>query len=408
MATTITIPAASNNAVNVATTGALDGDGTSLSPLAVKVDGVTVTVNGDDELEAAGSITGSDTQVLFFDGTDNPAGSASQTYAKNAHVLTLANAIADIHPTVVQTGAGNGKYDEYVVIAVFPDGSTTGVYAVADEDGPTTLDGTHYIDISWSAVTGASAYRVYTTYRESIPEMLGALSVASLLGTTALLTFRDDGVVGTAVGLPTLKNTTAGLHAKRLLIENTLLGTIGNVSLMQPLDAVGTPISLVGGYALAGGGGGVLLTGGTSADGASPGGGVVLTGGNGLTRGLIQLTGSNITLDSLGGLTLVGAANNVTAGGALLSGALQASSISVVKAISSITSVTTTATVTTTSDHLFTTGNSVTVAGATGDSDPYNGTYTIAVTGATTFTYTFAGSTDSPAVGTMTASKTIA
>lgn len=65
-----------------------------------------------------------------------------------------------------------------------------------------------------------------------------------------------------------------------------------------------------------------------------------------------------------------------------------------------LTSVTTTATATTSIPHSLVTGDSVIIAGASPAA--YNGTYTITVTGASTFTYTFAGGT-SPATGTITA-----
>ena len=68
-------------------------------------------------------------------------------------------------------------------------------------------------------------------------------------------------------------------------------------------------------------------------------------------------------------------------------------------AVTSITSATTTATVTTTAPHGLSTGAIVTIAGATPAA--YNGKYTITVTGASTFTYTFAGGT-SPATGSIT------
>jgi len=70
------------------------------------------------------------------------------------------------------------------------------------------------------------------------------------------------------------------------------------------------------------------------------------------------------------------------------------------KAVTSITRASTTATVTTTLAHGYTTGNSVTILGAT-QSD-YNGTFTITVTGANTFTYTVANSPTTPATGTIT------
>ncbi len=66
--------------------------------------------------------------------------------------------------------------------------------------------------------------------------------------------------------------------------------------------------------------------------------------------------------------------------------------------ISSLTSSGTTATVTTSSAHGLVTDNRVVISGAT--ETPYNGTFRITVTGSTTFTYTMASSTTSPATGT--------
>ena len=58
------------------------------------------------------------------------------------------------------------------------------------------------------------------------------------------------------------------------------------------------------------------------------------------------------------------------------------------KTIASITRVTTTATLTTSTNHNLVTGNYVTISGAT--PTEFNGTYSITVTGNTTFTYTMA------------------
>jgi hypothetical protein len=66
--------------------------------------------------------------------------------------------------------------------------------------------------------------------------------------------------------------------------------------------------------------------------------------------------------------------------------------------ISGITSSGTTATVTTTTNHGLANDNRVVISGVT--ETPYNGTFRITVTGATTFTYTMASSTTSPATGT--------
>jgi hypothetical protein len=66
--------------------------------------------------------------------------------------------------------------------------------------------------------------------------------------------------------------------------------------------------------------------------------------------------------------------------------------------ILTLTSSGTTATVTTSVAHGLVTDNRVVISGAT--ETPYNGTFRITVTGATTFTYTMASSTTSPATGT--------
>jgi hypothetical protein len=72
-----------------------------------------------------------------------------------------------------------------------------------------------------------------------------------------------------------------------------------------------------------------------------------------------------------------------------------------VKPVLSITRVSTTATVTTDGDHRFVPGEAITIAGA--DQAAYNGSKTVTITGASTFTYSVAGSPATPATGTITA-----
>lgn len=73
--------------------------------------------------------------------------------------------------------------------------------------------------------------------------------------------------------------------------------------------------------------------------------------------------------------------------------------------VSSITRSGTTATVTTSAAHNLRTGMSNVVIAGANESD-YNGTYTVTVTGPTTFTYTVANSPTTPATGTITAKVT--
>lgn len=72
----------------------------------------------------------------------------------------------------------------------------------------------------------------------------------------------------------------------------------------------------------------------------------------------------------------------------------------VAKAVTSVTRAGATATVTTPAAHGYNTGQWITVAGA--DQEGYNGTFTITVTGATTFTYTVIGTPATPATGVVT------
>ncbi|MEO8359669.1 MAG: C25 family cysteine peptidase [Vicinamibacteria bacterium] len=77
--------------------------------------------------------------------------------------------------------------------------------------------------------------------------------------------------------------------------------------------------------------------------------------------------------------------------------------------VTSLTRVTTTATVTTSIAHGFTTGQAISIAGATSDPALWNGSFVITVTGPTTFQYTMTGTpVTSPAIGAITADMPLA
>lgn len=75
----------------------------------------------------------------------------------------------------------------------------------------------------------------------------------------------------------------------------------------------------------------------------------------------------------------------------------------ITKSITSLTRSGTTATADTSTAHGFTTGDSITIIGATPSG--YNGTFTITVTDSDTFTYTVSNTLSTPATGTITANK---
>lgn len=125
-ATTITIPPTSNNAVLTATTGALSGDGTSLSKLAVNVDGTTLGVNGSNELEVLGGSNPFDQDLNTFD-SPTFAGVTIDTITNTADIapvsfqIDLAPSVADVNLYGVDirtTTSGSNASGQYRALTV--------------------------------------------------------------------------------------------------------------------------------------------------------------------------------------------------------------------------------------------------------------------------------------------------
>ncbi len=95
------------SSVIVSPTGALSGDGTSGSPLAVKVDGVTVTINGSDQLVAGGTPLIFRRQLILTDGQLNACGASAN---KTIQIIPAGGAntvIIPFHVTVQMTQVAN-------------------------------------------------------------------------------------------------------------------------------------------------------------------------------------------------------------------------------------------------------------------------------------------------------------
>lgn len=114
-----------------------------------------------------------------------------------------------------------------------------------------------------------------------------------------------------------------------------------------------------------------------------------------VTSSVIQLT-----TDSQGKVVITGAVYSLER--SLISGGLLDDTVPmyVPKAVSSLTRSSTTVTVTSTA-HGYTTGDKITILGASPLA--YNGEWTVTVTGANTFTYEITGTPTTPATGTITA-----
>jgi hypothetical protein len=169
---------------------------TSDGALTLNPTGQPVTVNGN--LTVTGSCTGCGGGGLSFGDLATPPANTNLGSSGNPFQrLTTAPALADITPAVVPTPAGGTTSYDYYVIAVFSDGSTTGSsISTSISNGPASLDGTHFNAISWTAVPGATNYRIYVDDREGTPSSLG------LLGTTSSTTFNDTGQVASNLASP--------------------------------------------------------------------------------------------------------------------------------------------------------------------------------------------------------------
>jgi len=138
--------------------------GAAVSYRVARMSGVTPNVIVD--IPAVGTTTYSD------DGTDNSSGA----YGEAAETMTLTVTPSPAHSTTTS----------YRVGAVFNEWEF-----ISDEfsvSAPATLFSDLYVALSWSAVSGATAYRVYRT---------AGHTSTGLISTTASLALNDTGLAGT-------------------------------------------------------------------------------------------------------------------------------------------------------------------------------------------------------------------
>jgi hypothetical protein len=88
--------------------------------------------------------------------------------------------------SLVITGGAAGAYS-YQTIPYNDNGDDLPPAATSTAVGPTTLDGTHFIDVNWTAVSGVTGYKIR---RVTGGPSQGLIGVAA----PGQLTFRDNGV----------------------------------------------------------------------------------------------------------------------------------------------------------------------------------------------------------------------
>ncbi|MDL2342517.1 MAG: hypothetical protein QFB87_05590, partial [Patescibacteria group bacterium] len=190
-------------------------------------------INGSLSLQG-GFTTGSSAQVagnLGVGGGANIQGSTVLTGGQN-------NLTAPTTPTVAPQGTTGAQRWDYTVTAVNAyGGETVASTAGTTATGNATLGAVNYNLISWSAVSGATAYKIYRTY------VTGATSptTTGYIGSTTSTSFNDIGLNGTVTASPTT-DTTAQLTVQgAALFKNASDST----SAFQVQNAAATPVMTV-------------------------------------------------------------------------------------------------------------------------------------------------------------------
>lgn len=104
-------------------------------------------------------------------------------------------------PTVTPQGASGATAYSYVVVALNRTGQTAASAAGATAIGNATLDSSNFNRVTWTAVTNATAYRIYRS--------IGGVTVGQIGIVGAVLQFDDTGLAGDTTIAPTV-NTSGG------------------------------------------------------------------------------------------------------------------------------------------------------------------------------------------------------
>ncbi len=156
-------------------------------------------------LNATAAITGSDTQVLFFDGANNPAGEAGLTYNKTTDELTVAGSVLTPEVKATSSAGVDIHNNSGTQVALFGAGGGTGSSLVGTTNiGSASAD---YIQVAGG--TGASTFTATGSSTDiditAVPKGAGKFKVtgnANISGLTAseiVITDASKNLVSAAV-----------------------------------------------------------------------------------------------------------------------------------------------------------------------------------------------------------------
>jgi hypothetical protein len=99
-------------------------------------------------------------------------------------------------PTITPTGTPGATAHSYVLVALAQNGVSAASAAGSTTTGNATLSASNFNRLTWAAVTGATAYRIYRS--------VGGLTQGLIATVGNTLTLDDTGLVGDGAIAPTL------------------------------------------------------------------------------------------------------------------------------------------------------------------------------------------------------------
>jgi len=157
-------------------------------------------------LNATAAITGSDTQVLFFDGANNPAGDAGLTYNKTTDVLTVAGSVLTPEVKATSSAGVDIHNNSGTQVALFGAGGGTGSSLVGTTNiGSASAD---YIQVSGGTgattltATGSSSNIDITAVPKGTGKfkVTGDVNISGLTASKVVFTDASKNLTSTGIG----------------------------------------------------------------------------------------------------------------------------------------------------------------------------------------------------------------
>lgn len=188
-------------------------------------------------LNATAAITGSDTQVLFFDGANNPAGEAGLTYNKTTDALTVAGSVLTPEVKATSSAGVDIHNNSGTQVALFGAGGGTGSSLVGTTNiGSASAD---YIQVAGG--TGATTFTATGSSTDiditAVPKgtgkfkVTGDVNISGLTASKVVFTDASKNLTSTGIGNSTdfIKGD-GSLDGSTYLTGNQTIALSGDVS----------------------------------------------------------------------------------------------------------------------------------------------------------------------------------